>query len=52
MTTRMKIAQAVNLFGLIVTVSFIATVDTGFLALNQLEVGGLLKRRHFTVAVE
>ena len=40
MTTRMKIAHAVNLFGLIVTVSFIATVGTGFVALNQLKVGG------------
>ncbi len=45
MSTRMKIAQAVNLFGLIVTVSFIATVGTGFVALNQLKVGGPLYER-------
>ena len=40
MGTRLKIATAVNLFGILVGIGFVAVIWTALMAINQLKVGG------------
>ncbi|HET6161187.1 MAG TPA: methyl-accepting chemotaxis protein [Dongiaceae bacterium] len=40
MTTRLTIAKAVNLFGILVGIGFVAVIWTALMAINELKVGG------------
>ncbi len=45
MFVRLKVASAVNLFGAVVTLGFIAAIGTGLIALDKLKIGGALYDR-------
>ena len=40
MTMRVTIAKAVNLFGVLVGIGFVAVIWTALMAINELKVGG------------